>query len=198
MPPKIKAKIRTAGGRTGQTIGQPVVFEDHPEFTPNVTPQEMFQAGVFGGTYFRPITSGVLNANLKDQHEEFRKLGWWDGIDESSLSSSVCNVSKNMYKVKAGSSLLDWESKGWIVKQDPYGWVQWYCRFYAGRRSDDDERQIDRWNKYTGPTSGRWKRNLVNQLKKAGLPYDDESVSPVIRQGLLQWGYVLVPEDMEN
>lgn len=21
-----------------------------------------------------------------------------------------------------------WESSGWIVPQDPYGWFQWYCR----------------------------------------------------------------------
>jgi hypothetical protein len=23
-----------------------------------------------------------------------------------------------------------WEQSGWIVAQDPYGWFQWYCRFY--------------------------------------------------------------------
>ena len=179
-----------------RTIGQPIIFHDHPEFMPNVTPQEMFEAGVFGGTYYRPISSGVTRTNLKNQHEEFRHLGWWQNVPESHLSSSECDVKRNRYGVKAGSSLKDWESKGWIVPQDPYGWVQWYCRFYAGRRSGDDERQIDRWNKYTGPKSGRWKRNLINKLKAQGAAYDDPDISPVIRQGLLQWAYVLVPDDM--
>ena len=36
-----------------------IVFKDRPEFTPNLTPKEMFKAGSFGGTYWRPIQSGV-------------------------------------------------------------------------------------------------------------------------------------------
>ena len=37
-----------------------------------------------------------------------------------------------------------WESSGWINPCDPYGWFQWYCWFYLGRRTSDDERQIGR------------------------------------------------------
>lgn len=36
-----------------------LVFPDHPELRPNMTPKEVLQAGSFGGTYFRPIKSGV-------------------------------------------------------------------------------------------------------------------------------------------
>lgn len=173
--------------------GKTIFFRDHPEFTPNVTPYEMFDLGVFGGTYFRPINSGVINKYLKDQHLEF---SWTKELPYEKLCNSKCHPSINYYGVKAGSSLNEWESKGWITAQDPYGWVQWYCRFFQGRRSVDDERQIDRWNKYTGPVSGRWKRNLINRLKEKGAKYNDPTVSPVIRQGLLQWAYMLVPEDL--
>ena len=36
-----------------------LVFEGVPDFYPNMTPKEVLQAGSFGGTYFRPIKSGV-------------------------------------------------------------------------------------------------------------------------------------------
>ena len=26
-----------------------------------------------------------------------------------------------------------WEESGWIKKQDPYGWFQWYCRYIIAR-----------------------------------------------------------------
>ena len=45
------------------------------------------------------------------------------------------------YKAKCGSGGLGvWESNGWMSDVDPYGWFQWYCRFYQGRRCSDDQR----------------------------------------------------------
>ena len=169
-------------------------YEDFPDFTPTFTPDEMFLLGVFGGAYFRPIHSGVTDQDYENQHEEFEFL---EDIPDEQLSRKTFDYSLNFYKVKAGSSLLDWESKGWIKSQDPYGWVQWFCRFHTGRRSEDDERQIDRWNKYCGPKSGRWRTNLINKVKAAGGDIDDHSISPVVRQGLLQWAYDLSQEDYD-
>ncbi len=44
------------------------------------------------------------------------------------VASPTYRENVNTYKVKCGGSLEMWESSGWIVPQDPYGWFQWYCR----------------------------------------------------------------------
>ena len=37
------------------------------------------------------------------------------------------------------------ENNGWINCVDPYGWFQWYFRYWLGRRySDDEDKLIDR------------------------------------------------------
>ena len=40
---------------------------------------------------------------------------------------------------------------------------RWYCRFFQGRRSPDDERQISRWLGVAGPT-GRWKASVCQVI----------------------------------
>lgn len=178
-----------------------LIFPDHPEFKPNLTPEQMFKAGVFGGTYFRPIYSHVTNQSYDGAWKEFPS-SWFPADISLYVSSPVCQAQKvNKYGVPSGTSLEYWEQQGWIKPKDPYGWVQWYCRFYNGRRSDDDIRQIDRFNKTAGEKSGRWRKNLQNKIIKAAavlgispndpIVLDDITISPVIRQLLLQWGFHL-------
>ena len=172
------------------------MFSDYPDFTPNLTPQEMFELGSFGGTYWRPIYSGVLKKKLKSPLNDYPK-SWWKNIPIENLVSEEYDKSKNKYKVKVGTSLEFWESKKWIKPSHPYGWVQWYCDFYMGKRSDDDERQIKRWLGIAGPR-GRFMRFLVTQILKKKTDYNDESVSPKIRQVLQHWGYKLTKKDFDN
>ena len=170
-----------------------LVFNDFPDFRPNVTPKEMFQSGSFGGTYWRPIYSNVTKKNYKEQHLEFPQ-NWWKGIQ---LTNDKCSPQLNKYKVRVGTSLKFWEDKGWITHQDPYGWVQWYCRFYKGRRSEDDLRQIKRWKALAGP-QGRFRKWLVTLINKKKSKYNDFSISPKIRQTLLHWGYEITKRDFNN
>ena len=174
------------------------IFKDYPEFKPNLSPEQILKMGAFGGTYFRPIYSSVTKKNYKSEDviKEYPK-SWFKGIDiEKMVISPKYDKKVNKYGVKCGSDLEDWEKSGWMDKQDPYGWFQWYCRFYMGRRTDDDKRQIKRWLALTGP-KGRFKNRLVNMIKKKDGNYDDESISPVIRQTLLHWGYQITPGDLK-
>ena len=59
------------------------------------------------------------------------------------------------------------------------------------RRSENDERQINRWK---GIVS-RFRGKLVKMIKDAESEFDDYSISPKIRQILLHWGYELTDKD---
>ena len=37
--------------------------------------------------------------------------------------------------------------KRWINAIDHYGWFQWNFRYWLGRKSSEDERQIYKWKK---------------------------------------------------
>ncbi|XP_056602010.1 uncharacterized protein zgc:113208 [Triplophysa dalaica] len=198
---KNEKKKQSEGGKNTyeekRNVKGQLVFKDHPEFTPSMTPKEVLQAGSFGGTYFRPIYSSVTKQHYKDVWQELPK-DWLEGLTISSqVASSTYRENVNTYKVKCGGSLEMWESSGWIVPQDPYGWFQWYCRFYQGRRTQDDERQISRWAKCAG-VRGRWRNNLITKVVRSGCKYDNFSVSPVVRQTLQHWGYRLTMEDYKE
>lgn len=170
-------------------MGKIIKFKDHPEFTPNLTPKKIFKLGSFGGTYWRPIYSSITKKHYSDQHKKYK----WN-IPENLLSNSECCVSVNKYKVNSGTSLKNWEDNGWIVAQDPYGWVQWYCEFYYGRRSLDDERQINRWISFVS----RFRARLINLIKSKKSTWDNTCISPKIRQGLQHWAYELTQQDFNQ
>ena len=166
-------------------------FPDYPEFQPNLTPRQIFQLGSFGGTYWRPIHSEITGKSYSNIH---KKYPFWSGIPKDHLASSDYDLKKNKYKCTVGTSLEFWEGKNWITKYNPYGWVHWYCDFCMGRRCPDDERQVGRWKRMTGPT-GRFRKFLVSQIVKKNGNWNDESVSPKLRQVLQHWGYVLSQKD---
>ena len=173
-----------------------IIFTDYPEFKPNLTPREIFKLGSFDGTYFRPIYSSVKNKNYKNVHKKYPKE-WWENIPDEYLTMTKGDKNINKYKVHVGTTLEFWENKGWITKYDPYGWVQWYCNFFNGRRCPDDERQIKRWLELAGP-NGRFRKWLINKIKKNKTTFNDYSISPKIRQTLQHWAYALTDSDFNK
>jgi hypothetical protein len=101
----------------------------HPDFKPELTPQEMLELGVFGGKY------------MTDCRDEF-PAEWFA---RARLDSTRHDPALNFFGINASKPLSYWRAKGWIHPDDPRGWFQWYCRYYMGRRGEDDERQIKRW-----------------------------------------------------
>ncbi len=132
-------------------------------FEPQLTPVEMLSLGVFGGVYMR------------DCMEEFPK-NWFE---HAVFSSGKKDPSLNFFGVDASKSLHYWREKGWIHQDDPRGWFQWYCRYYMGRRGDDDVRQISRWR-----AMRRHRAQLISHC-----PQGDFGCRPRQRQALLHWSY---------
>ena len=97
-------------------------------FWPELTPKQMLSLGVFGGKY------------MTDCSAEF-PAEWFSG---AKLCRELHDPALNCFGILASQPLTVWRHKGWLYKEDPRGWFQWYCRYYMGRRCDDDERQIKR------------------------------------------------------
>jgi hypothetical protein len=200
VPPPLPPALFESDNLPVRNEHQQLVFSDFPHFRPNLAPSEILRLGSFGGTYFRPIRSAVTQRSYEGAWQEF-PADWFEGLDVAKqVASSTYDAGVNKYKVKCGGDLHMWESSGWIAAQDPYGWFQWYCRFFLGRRSEDDERQVQRGMNCFGP-KGRWRNNLITKVIASGRPYaeavHDQRISPVVRQTLQHWGYALTLRDLQ-
>jgi hypothetical protein len=134
-----------------------------PDLRPELTPAVMLKLGVFGGKY------------LTECRDEF-PASWFKG---AKLSPERSNPSLNFFGVHASQPLSVWRAKGWIHRDDPRGWFQWYCRYFQGRRMEDDSRQIRRWKAM---------RRHVRQIERA-CERGDLFCRPRQRQALLHWAY---------
>ena len=132
-------------------------------FKPQLTPKKMLELGVFGGAYF----------GLKIK--EYPKF-WFT---KTKINKNF-DVNLNRFKVQSGLSREHWIKKGWIFKEDPLGWFQWYCRFKNGRRIPYiDKIQIKRWKAF---------KRHVNAIKK-NCETGNIHCRRRQRQAILQWAY---------
>ena len=155
----------------------------------------MLAEGAFGGSYYRPLYSKSLRTTIEDDWKELPEEWLKDLNVERYLTSPDYDPEINKFRVKCGQSIEEWEAAGWIFHAyDVRGWFQWYTRFWQGRRCDDDDRQIGRWERCVGER-GRWRRMLLKKYLQAGVKtvadegVDEEEVSPVMHQTCHQWAW---------
>lgn len=145
-------------------LSAPMGKEFDPLFRPHLTPKQMLSLGVFGGKY------------MTDCREEFPE----DWFAHAKLDPLKHDPELNLFGVNASQPLSVWRKKGWIYKDDPRGWFQWYCRYYIGRRIPvEDARQIKRWKMMV---------RHVAQVSNSCRP-GDFSCHTKQRQALLHWAY---------
>lgn len=133
------------------------------DFKPELTPKQCLEMGVFGGKY------------MTDCRDEFPE----DWFVKAKLCHERHDPEMNYFKINASQPLSVWRNKGWIHEDDPRGWFQWYCRYFMGRRHEDDDRQIKRWKAMT---------RHIGQIK-ANCMVGDENCRRKQRQALLHWAY---------
>lgn len=164
MATKKKVSVRDSFQNYTYYLTEPIGKKFHEDFKPQLAPKEMLELGVFGGLY------------MTDGAKEFPK-SWFKKAKLSPDKKQHKEL--NFFNKNASQPLSVWKEKGWIHKDDPRGWFQWYCRYYMGRRHEDDERQIKRWRAYR-----RHAAQIAYNCRKG-----DFSCRPKQRQSLLHWAY---------
>ena len=143
------------------TIDKPSGIEDYDSrFKPDFTPDVMIRMGIFGGLSIKGIESEIpiewiLFALVDDKVRpnntfQERNLNFYDVIAEPFPINTIDNMK-------------------------PKNFFHWYVRYYLGKRCDEDEYYITKWEFFT--------TYLKNIIKK-----DPSYHYLIIRQTLLQWG----------
>lgn len=132
------------------------------DFAPLFTPYQMLELGVFDGSYFDDDDSCI---RVNDKLPYIRQ--------------------QNLFAPKVSQERQVWIDNGWITKEDPLGWFQWYTRYYNGRRvATLDTWQIKRWKSFVARHSAQVKKNgqwdITKRIRQ--------------RQCLLHWAADPIPD----
>lgn len=146
------------------------VWTGYPMFKPELTPSEILSLGVWGGKKFN------------DSFREYPREWFLSALVANKLSVLRPLKNINEFKVFEYPGLEDWRDTDEDAPkdpEDPRGWLQWYMRFYLGRRIPNiDRRQINRWVAF----NKRFKQMIESSCKEK-----DIKCKPKIKQAMLSW-----------
>jgi hypothetical protein len=155
------------------------------DFYPMLSPREIIEQGAFGGCYFGLPIEEYTNYEYTELFNYH-----FDGLDTSLYLGETYKPRMNKFKIRSGMPYEYWRDMNWLHEDDPYGWLEWYCKYSMGRRHPDDDRQIRRWQDFCG-VNGRWRHNIYKKIHESG----DWTIGKRVQQSLLHWGYMVNEED---
>lgn len=136
-------------------------------FAPSHTPMQMLDNGIMCDCHYI-VACKDIPSKYKDHPKVFKR-------------NEESDPTKNKFGVKSRQSLKEWQRKGWIKPQDPCGWIEWYIKYFEGRRIEDyDKWQIGRWRSFVARHQGQINADPKSKNKDARV---------VQKQALLQWGW---------
>lgn len=100
-----------------------------------------------------PYNAAVMQAGVTAMDNVAKQASFNPDFDPDELLDVF-----NALHGKAGPQLASMKKwpEHWLHPQDPLGWLQWYEQYHAGRRTEDDERQIRRWAKFKARNTPRF------------------------------------------
>ena len=146
------------------------IWTEYPAFKPELTPSEILNLGVFEGKKFN------------DCFREFPREWFLDAIEANKLSVLRPMKKVNYFKVPSVSMVDNWrdeEHDSLMDSVDPRGFLQWYARFYLGRRDPSvDRKQINRWIAFTK----KFKKMIEISCKEK-----DDRCKTKVKQSMIGW-----------
>lgn len=129
-----------------------------PGFTPELTPDIMLRLGIFGGLAIKGIETQI-------------PIEWVIfALFESKLTTDVFpHQNKNYFLLVADP----YPSSG----DDSREFFHWFCRYYLGRRSEEDSEMIEEWKSF---------QSKAKAIIKSKVPQ-----SAIVRQLFLQWSIMI-------
>lgn len=150
-------------------------WPEYPEFQPDLTPEQILCAGIFEGWKYR------------DCYIEFPREWYLKALDLNKIAILRPMRKYNKYNAYPLEYVLEWreekepeepEDESLLHQHDPRGWLQWYFRFYLGRRIPRvDKVRIRRWVFF--------KKKFMPLLR--GCRKGDLNCKPRLKQAILCW-----------
>jgi len=147
-------------------------WPEYPMFQPDLSPEEILCLGVFEGQIF------------KDSYVEFPREWFLEAIELDKISVRYPLKRYNRYNVYALDYIVNFREENddkddsELRVHDPRGFLQWYFRFYLGRRVPTvDRARIQRWIQF--------KRRFLPMLKNC--KKGDLNCKPRLKQSILCW-----------